>query len=239
MLRRLVSPFREFGPAAGFLYSIDRVLQSISPRLRLYCYELMVQPIPEKPLIPERMTRTLEIREIRRGDPEVALMPAREDIKEARFAQGAVCLGAFQKGNFIAYMWFCSRQYDEDEVRCTYVLTSENDSVFDFDLYIFPEHRMGLAFVGLWSGANAFLRARGVRYTFSRLTRFNLPSRRAHKHLGWRLVARTLFLQLWRLELLFGTLWPYVQVSISPAKRVVLRMTPGALLEQPANERPG
>ena len=70
------------------------------------------------------------------------------------------------------------------------------DSVFDFDFYIYPEHRMGLAFVALWNGANAFLSSRGIRFpTFSRLTRFN-TARIAHRHFGWKHVGRALFLQL-------------------------------------------
>jgi len=36
---------------------------------------------------------------------------------EERLAQNAICLGAFAKGAMIGYMWFCSRSYDEDEVR--------------------------------------------------------------------------------------------------------------------------
>lgn len=229
MLRRLAGPLREFGLAAGLLYTLDRALQWLSPRLRLYCYELMVQPITERPLIPARLTRQLEIREIRRGDPELALMPPREQITTARFDQGAVCLGAFQKGNFIAYMWFCFRAYEEDEVRCTYVLASEHDSVFDFDFYIFPEHRMGLAFAGLWNGANAVLRSRGIRNTFSRLTRFNLASRRAHKHLGWRRVGQAMFLQAWRLEIMLATIRPFVSVTLAPGSRARLRLAAGRL----------
>jgi hypothetical protein len=234
MLHRLLAPFREFGVTAGSLYLVDRMLQRISGRTRLFCYELMVQPIPDKPLLPERL-RQVEIREIRRGDPEVDLMPARPEIKQSRFDQGAVCLGAFQKGQFIGYMWFCSPTYEEDEVRCTYLLESAHNSVFDFDLYILPEYRLSLAFVGLWNGANAVLRQRGVVFTFSRLTRFNLASRRAHQHLGWKPVGRAVFLQLWRFQLMVATLFPYLHVSVSPRSRVRLRMRPTPLLRRDAS----
>jgi len=230
MWQRVSGPFREFGIAAGCLYSIDRVLQMISPRLRLFVYELMVQPIPDKPLLPERLSRSLEIRQIERGDPEVELMPARPDIKQARFEQGAICLGAYRKGQLIGYLWLCFDAYDEDEVRCTYRPSPRDRSVFDFDLYIFPEHRMGLGFAGIWNGANEYLRARGVDFTFSRLTRFNLPSRRAHAHLGWRRVARAAFLKVGTLEVMFATIAPFFHVSPMRSDRVDLKLTPRALL---------
>ena len=229
MLRKISGPFREFGPAAGLLYAIDRVLSSLSPRLRLYVYELMVQPITDKPLLRGRLDRHLEIREIKAGDPEMALMPVRPEAMQARLAQNAICLGAFRKGALIGYMWFCNREYDEDEVRCTYVLGRARESVFDFDFYLFPEHRMGLGFLGLWNGANEYLSRRDIHYTFSRLTRFNVASRRAHQHLGWKTVGRVLFFQAWRLEVMVATLFPFVHVSITKAGRVRLILQPDVL----------
>ena len=229
MLRKISGPFREFGYAAGLFYAIDRVLSSLSPRLRLYVYELMVQPITNKPLLPVALDKQLEIREIKAADPEMALMPVRPEVMQARLAQNAVCLGAFRKGVLIGYMWFCNQTYDEDEVRCTFVLGRARESVFDFDFYLFPEHRMGLGFVGLWNGANEFLSRRGIHYTFSRLTRFNVASRRAHQHLGWKVVGRALFLRAWRLEIMAATLFPFVNVSMTKAGRVRLVLQPDVL----------
>jgi hypothetical protein len=229
MLRKISGPFREFGPVAGLLYAIDRVLSILSPGLRLYVYEFMVQPITSKALLAGGLDKQLEIREIKAADPEMALMPVRPEVMQARLAQNAVCLGAFRKGALIGYMWFCHRTYDEDEVRCTYVLGRARESVFDFDFYLFPEHRMGLGFVGLWNGANEFLSRRGIHYTFSRLTRFNVASRRAHQHLGWKVVGRALFLRAWRLEVMVATLFPFVNVSMTKAGRVRLVLQPDIL----------
>jgi hypothetical protein len=211
------------------LYAIDRVLSSLSPGLRLYFYEFMVQPIMDKALVPGRLVKQLEIREIKAGDPAMTLMPVRPEVMQARLAQNAVCLGAFLKDALIGYMWFCPTAYNEDEVRCTYVLGRARESVFDFDFYVFPEHRMGLGFAGLWNGANEFLNRRGIRYTFSRLTRFNLPSRRAHEHFGWKIVGRALFLRVWRLEVMVATLFPFVYVSMTEAGRVHLILQPDVL----------
>jgi hypothetical protein len=189
----------------------------------------MVQPIGDKPLLPAALARPYEVREILEGQSEVAAMPARPDIKESRFRQSARCLGLYKKGQLIAYSWFRPGIYEEDEVRCTYELAPADQSVFDFDLFIFPEHRMGLAFVALWNGVNSFLREQGVRYTFSRLTRFNLPSRRAHGHLGWKRVAGALFLQVGAIEVMVGTLFPYVCATLRSSDRIKLRLTPDVL----------
>lgn len=233
MLDRLISPFKHFGFFAGLLYGLDRILVRVSPAHRLYFYEVMVQPISDKPLLPSRLTEQLRIREIRPGDPELELMPARPEIRDTRFSQNAICVGVFTDAAFIGYIWFCFRAYEEDEVRCTFVLTPEDEAVFDFDLFVFPEHRMGLAFAGIWNEASKYLRSRGIRYTFSRLTRFNTASRRAHRHLGWKPVGRTVFLRAWGMEVMVATLAPYFHVSLSGADRVRLKLRPDVLIAAP------
>lgn len=227
--RRLVGPLHEFGWAAGILYILDRILRAVSPHLGLYVYELMVQPITGKPMLPAHLVKNLTFAEILPGDPSIDLMPARPEVKVSRFAQGARCLGVFRKGVLIGYLWFCRGQYEEDEVRCTYRLVAADESVFDFDLYVFPEHRMGIGFMAIWHGANEFLHARGVRYTYSRLTRFNLASRRAHAHLGWKCAGRAVFVQAWRLELMVASTSPYLAVTCSPRRRIRLPLTPNVL----------
>jgi hypothetical protein len=229
MFQRIASPFREFGSAAGLLYAVDRVLSRLSTQLRLYVYEIMVQPISAKPLLPGGFRKQLAIREIRHGDPEIALMPVRPEVMAARLGRNATCLGAFRDDTLIGYMWFCGPTYEEDEVRCTYCVSPPEQAVFDFDFYLFPEHRLGLGFVALWNGANEFLTRRGVRYTFSRLTRFNLASRRAHRHLGWKLVGRAIFLQAWQAEFMAATIFPFVHLSLRKGNRVRLTLRPDAI----------
>lgn len=231
MFEQLTSPFKEFGVFVGILYLIDRVFSRISPNLKLFCYELMVQPISDKPLVSSRFTRSAEIRGIKRGDPELDLMPVPPEIIEFRLKQNATCLGIFKKGEFIGYIWFCSNHYEEDEVRCTYLLTPEKEAVFDFDLYLFPKHRLGLGFIGIWEGANKFLHQHGIRHTFSRLTRFNLASKRAHDHLGWKRVGQAYFLKIWRVEVMVSTISPFLGLSLQESGRIQLKLTPDILLK--------
>lgn len=229
MLRRVVSPFKEFGLAAGMLYVADRVLRSLSPRLGLQVYELMAQAVNAASLLPPGRTRHLSFAEIPCGDPAIDSMPARPDIKALRFEQGAKCLGVYRKGELIGYIWFCFRRYDEDEVRCTYELAAPEHSAFDFDLYVLPEHRMGTAFACVWHAANEYLRERGMQATYSRMTRFNLESRKAHARLGSRRVGRAIFLQAWALEVMLASVQPYLALTWSRRVRLKLPSLPAAL----------
>lgn len=222
MLSRVLSPFREFG-AMGILYLADRAMSSISPRLRVIVYDLMVQPIPSGSGLPLLGKSQITVRAIGRDDMALDRMPLSRDTIQSRFDQGASCLGAFLREQLIAYMWFCESRYDEDEVRCRYRLTPSEQSVFDYDFYIFPEHRMSRAFLALWSGANQTLHQRGILYTFSRVTRFNLASRKAHSHLGARRIGKVVVVRVARAELLMATVSPYFRLSFVGRPELDLR----------------
>ena len=231
-LQRLASPFQEFGFVAGSLYLTDRALRSMSPKLGLQVYNFMVQPIGGKPLLPANLSKNLTVQSILEGHPDVAQMPAREEIKAQRFAQGANCLGAYRKGELIGYMWYARGSYREDEVRCDYLLAEPSTSVFDFDFYVMPKYRIGLGFVGLWHVANEVLSGQGVRYTFSRVTIFNVASRRAHDRLGWKRVGSALFLKAWGVEFMLATLAPYVGATFGAQQRIALKLRPDVLARQ-------
>lgn len=223
-LRRLRGVFADFGFRAGLLYLVSRGLGALSPRLGLHVYEFMAQPVPATSLLPPRLGSRLSFREIAPGDPALGRMPLRPGVLEARFAQGAICLGAYQSDDLLAYLWLCFQAYDEDEVRCTYLLPDPAAAVFDFDVYVLPERRMGIGFMAAWEGANRYLRERGVRYSFSRVSRFNEISRRSHARLGSRPVGRAVFLQLWGAEFMAATVPPYLGVTFRPSGRPRLRL---------------
>ena len=213
MLNKLLGPFREFGPA-GAIYGLDRVLRRIHPRLGLVMYELMAQPVTDKPLLPAGLAKNLSFRELAVDSAEVAAMAARPEVKARRFAQGATALGVFRKDELLGYIWFCSGQYVEDEVRCVYVMQRPEVAAFDFDLVVMPESRMGLGFAALWHCANQYLTARGVRTSYSRVTRFNVASRLAHRRLGARRLGTALFVQAGSLELMIASVPPYLSFSV-------------------------
>ncbi len=219
LAQRLAAPFREFGPGAGTLYLIDRLLRRLSQRFALQVYEIMAQPVSATPLLPPHRAQNLAFAEIRPDHPDLVRMPVPAGVLAARFEQGARCLAGYRAGKMIGYLWWSRDRYDEDEVRCTYVLADRDRSVFDFDFYIFPEHRMGTGFLALWQGANELLSREGSTYTFSRMTRFNLASRRAHSRLGARCVGRATFLVLGGIQLMVSSLRPYGSITWNEKRR--------------------
>jgi hypothetical protein len=231
IFRRLISPFQEFGLLCGSLYTLDRLLSRLSPHLRVLVYELMVQPISPTPILPPRLARKLAVRVLERGDPDLSAVIAPESTQRTRFAQDAICLATYSDGRLIGYVWLSFDRYEEDEARCTFVVNPAGKAAFDFDLVVLPEYRMGLGFAGLWHSTNDYLRSRGITCTFSRLTRFNLASRRAHARLGSRRVGQAVIFKFWSVEIIASTIAPYIYISANPRSRAPMKLYPTPLPE--------
>jgi len=234
MLRRIIAPMVEFGPLAGTLYILDRVLSRLSPRLRILAYELVVQPIPSTPVLPSARVRTLRCKELKRGDPDLRKVIAPLTVQEFRFAQDSICLATYREDRLIGYVWFCSGSYNEDEARCKFLVNPPGKAVFDFDLVVLPEFRMGLGFAAVWHCTAQYLRDRQIEYSFSRITRFNSISRRSHSRLGSIRIGSMLVVKVWGLEIFVATLPPFIRICL-PASRVMvpLRLPAGV----PSNVR--
>ena len=224
--RPISSALSEFGLGSGLLYLTSRLLDRVKAPFRLHFYELMAQPVRTSPVLPANLLRNMELREIGQGDPALFYMPVSQEKLQDRFTMPTVCLGAFQNGRIIAYMWLCFGGYEEDEVRCRFVPAPEDKAVWDFDFYVFPEDRLGIGFVSLWDFANALLSARGYTHSCSRVNKFNLQSRKSHKHFDWKSVGSALFLKGRNWQAMAATLPPYVSLSLTPDSRPVLRVTP-------------
>lgn len=223
--RRILGPFREFGVLPGTAYVVNRLLRHLHPRVGLIWYDLMAQPVSDKALLPAGLARNLSFRELAADSPEVAQMAARPDVKASRFAQGSTALGTFRKNELIGYVWFCTGRYVEDELRCVYEFAHPERSVFDFDLVVMPDSRMGVGFAALWQCANQYLTSRGVRTSYSRVTRFNLASRRAHQRLGAVRIGMLFALQIGPLEVMLASVRGRSRASVT------FRRTPGIVLD--------
>ena len=222
MFENLQKIFEEFGLAAGSIYCADRLCRRLSPRLRLYYYELMMQPTNKKPLLSNAMSRAYVAKEILPGQSEIELMPVRAEVISLRFKQHARCLGLYKKEQLVGYVWLRMGHYIEDEVRCDFELLPKEQSSFDFDLYIFPKYRMGPAFAALWDAISLFLREQGIEQSFSRMTRFNTASRRAHLRMGSVRIGRAIFLHAFGLQLMMATVPKYLHGSLNRAGRANL-----------------
>ncbi len=224
MLDKIAGVLRELGIVAGIVYGLDRLVSKAGLPVNLRFYDLVAQAVADDFVLPARRRAAFEIREIGRDDPALALIPATPEVLAFRFNQPAVCLGAWSKGQLVGYLWLCLGPYEEDEVRCRFVPVPETEAVWDFDVYIFPEHRIGFGFAALWEGAHAYLRGRGVRFTLSRIARTNVDSQRAHRHFGLKRLGRTLFITGNRAQIMLATVPPYVHVAVRPERRPVIRL---------------
>jgi hypothetical protein len=190
----------------------------------------MVQPITAEPLLPERFTRSFVTREIEKDDPAILKMPIRSEILSLRLRQNTKCLGTYdKKGKLVGYLWLSFDAYEEDQARCTFVLTLPEKSVFDFDLRVVPEYQMGIGFAALWDGANRYLYERGIRYSFSRLDRFNQGSAKAHNHLGWKRVGWAVIFRFWSMEIMLMSKMPWLYISLGESARARIYLEPDVL----------
>ncbi len=222
---KVTGPIAEFGLIAGLLYGIDELFCRFGSRFRIFCYEIMIQPIAAQPIAPPSLTKNIRVREVPREDPVLEQFPPSQDALDQRYSQGAVCLGAFNAESLIGYQWLCFGPYEEDEVRCTFVPEPSTTAVFDFDFYVYPEQRFGIGFVALWDGTSDYLRERGIEYSCSRVSYFNTASRKSHKHFKWKRAGLAVFLRGRSWQLMVSTLAPYLHVSFSKSSRPRIRVS--------------
>lgn len=194
-------------------YATARLLE-IATRgtVRVIAYRFVAQPVPEcgEPL-PAR-AGTIELRRLQADDPLVAQFPRPPAVIARRFRVGAQCLAAAKGGKLIGFLWFKESEYDEDEVRCRYRF-DPNTAVWDFDVYIDPDFRFGRLFARLWDYAHRELRARGYRWTVSRISAFNPASLAAHARLGARALGGALFLVIGRVQVSLMSVAPYFHIG--------------------------
>ncbi len=230
---RVIRKFRglvaEFGFGNAALYVFGLALRRICPRVFVYRYYIVAQPVPDKSLLPPRRGRTISVRELKPGDPAFSSLPLDEDVLAYRFAQNVTCLGAFQDEKPIGCLWMCFDAYDEDEIRCTFRLAPAEGVSWDFDVYLHPDVRLGFAFLRLWDEANAILRDRGIAWSISRISGFNPGSMASHARMGAVRVGSLIALK--------GPKWQLVYSSYKPVlsfRRLDGRL-PSYTVSPPAN----
>lgn len=214
----------ELGTWNALLYVASRLLERISGRrARLVKYYIVVQPIrPAAPLRPDPKT---DIRFTYRDDVLVLDFPRPAPVVEGRYASGSHCLTATVDGRFAGFLWWQHGRYEEDEVRCTYVLADAEQAVWDYDVYVEPHFRFGRTLARLWQAANDHLRGKGIAWTFSRISAFNPASLSSHARLGMKARHGATFWVFGRLQIGFFDIPPYIHVSLSDTRRPVLRLS--------------
>lgn len=218
---------RELGWLDGFLYALNRSLVMISGnRMRLYKYYFVAQPVPETRWLSPRRGKAIEVRQIAESDPIVREFPRPDWVIPYRFKQGAVCLAAFKAGGFIGFLWLTLGAYQEDEVRCRYAPPAQAKAAWDFDVYLAPEHRLGVAFLRLWDEANSFFRAREINWSLSRISAFNRGSVLSHARMGATRLGSAVFLRIGSWQIMVAAIPPYFHLSTYPGSFPTLVLSP-------------
>lgn len=235
---KLSALFRELGWLNTVLYAIDRLSLALTRRRFVVRYYLVAQPVAQRPLVPARMGRTIVVRRMEAADPGFAGLPLTEETIRYRFGQNSICFAAFKNGESVGCLWLCLGMYVEDEIRCRYEPWPGEQAVWDYDVYVHPDHRQGLVFARLWDEANAHLRARGIGWSVSRISAFNPKSLASHARLGAAVCGVLTAFCAGRLQLSIATLAPSVDVSTGRGPGPIYRIPvpPGAAKQPVAAE---
>ena len=217
----------EIGRRNALYYFLGRFLQKIScNHARILRYYFVAQPVPATPPTPSRPSASSSVRQITPSDPIVPRFPRPAAVLAQRFENGDICFVAEQKTRFAGFIWFARQAYEEDEVRCRYVLTDAQRSVWDYDIYIEPEFRIGRTFSRLWETANQTLSAQGVRWSISRISAFNTTSLAVHSRLGIRTLGTGTFIVLGGIQISLFNHTPFIHISFRKRHRPVLSFAP-------------
>lgn len=104
-------------------------------------------------------------------------------VQATRFAQGLICLGAFNaKNQLVGVNWVGCGPFVEDEVHVRFSVPE--NAGWDTGLWVRPEYRLGRGFAALWAGTAEWLHAQNLHWSISRIADYNLPSILSHKRMG-------------------------------------------------------
>lgn len=186
-------------------------------------HRYILAAIPRAALPP--MPRGYTVRELDAAECRQLDLGAPIDAIHYRLELGCSALGAFnRRQELVGAFWLTDRPFREDEIDLWY--DTQGQGAWDLGLYVAPEHRATRAFAALWAGAGAWLDARGLGWSFSRITDYNAASLSAHARLqGWRLgTAWALSMGKWQVT--GSSLLPGVRVHRVGCNTPVLRLSP-------------
>jgi GNAT superfamily N-acetyltransferase len=203
---------RELGVFSSLFYAVARTLRLVAGSDVLRYYLFTAQPVPQRPLSRMSARRLIRVEAVGREGYQCGWFPRSADIIADRFSQGNLCFVALKGEEAVGCLWLARDEYWEDEVACRFVPEPTHLAVWDFDVYVKPEHRAGRVFAYLWDDAFRWLRDNGYEWTTSRIDGFNPASIRAHRRLGARLVGRGIFFTAEKLQISLFTVRPFVHV---------------------------
>lgn len=212
-LQSLRATARELGVGWTLAYALHRLLQAAGIG-RVVPYAFVAQPVGSGAYDQLRDDAKTQVRHALPGDPLEASFPRPLEVNRARWASGARCHVCTVGGEFAGTIWIQRTRYEEDEVRCDYLIAQPERCVWDFDVVVAPKYRLGRTMGRLWKAVDAELAREGVRWTLSRISLFNPASLRSHTRLGAVPVGWAAFLVIGPLQLAVSSVAPRLHVSL-------------------------
>jgi hypothetical protein len=204
---------------------VATVLRRLCPFFFVEKYYVVAQPVAERSLLPEGRGKSILVRQIDRDHPLISQLARPRDEMARRFAGGAQCFLAIRENRVIGHLWVTRTAYREPVHRCEFAPQPLGRTSWDFDMWIDPAERLGLAFARLWDQCNSYLREQGVTWTCSRVSAFNPESLQAHARLGMRIMHSLLYFGAGQIELLIANVAPFVALSFSPRTFPLIEVT--------------
>ncbi len=226
-MRSFIQLLRGIGLTNALLYVINRLLQKFSSACSLDSYYLVAQPVSAKPLLAPHRGKAITVRLASPGDEALAFVQRPIDEIERRFAGPGVCFVAEREGQLVGFLWLILGSYQEPSDRCTFYIDSRH-AAWDLDVYVAPEFRLSPVFALLWTAANAWMRARDISWTLSRVSCFNERSLRSHGRLGLVKLGRLTIARFGPAQITLSSVKPYVSLSVRSGHGPTLRLKPPA-----------
>jgi hypothetical protein len=213
------------GWLTGILYLAAVALRRFCPFFSIEKYYVVAQPVAERKLLPEKRGNSISVLQIDHDNWLISQLPRPRDEIARRFAGGAVCFLATREDRIIGHLWVTQSPYREPVHRCMFAPQPSGRTAWDFDMWIAPDERLGLAFSRLWDQCNSYLRERGIAWTCSRVSAFNPASLKAHERLGMRVMHALLYLGAGPVEMLIANVAPYFALSFSRRTFPAIKVT--------------
>jgi len=211
--------FKKLGLTNGLLYLLDQALRRVtSSHALLQRYYLVVQPAEISVRLPKRLGATYQTRFITADDPEVRDLPRPAEVIRDRFAQDSKCIAIYDAAQLVGFIWFCHDEYLEEEVNCRFTPSPADNVAWDFDIYIEPDHRSGIAFLKLWMAGLDYLKSINIQWSASQISAFLPQSLASHRRLGTIVVGQAFFLRIFSLQFTVANVAPFVHIGWGQAR---------------------
>lgn len=205
---------KELGTINASLYLFNLFFKTLNIPVVCIKYYFVSQEFHYKPLLPRNRGENLIVKELPISYQNHHPCPRPQSVIRDRYQQGASCLAVYKQEEFAGCFWYIKKKYHEDEVRCIFDLLDDN-SVWDFDVYVAPKYRLSPVFLKLWDNASKKLLAEGYQHSISRISAFNSMSLSSHKRMGAKTLGWAVFLCIGFVQITISNLFPFIHLSLN------------------------